>query len=208
MLPSCRSAFLLLMGWGLAAPAAALITCCDVDGKRICGDPPPPQCLDRARTVFNKGVAQKVEAPPTAEHKAARAAAAAQKAVEEKQAIEQARRDLALMGSYSSEKEIDLARDRALAEIEKNAAQASARLETALKRQKKLEQDQAFYQNKPLPAQLQAQIRDNASEIATQQKALQEKDANTAAVKARFEADKSRYRQITHAGAVPAEPTN
>lgn len=211
VLPSqlcCRFSFLLLAGLGLAAPAAALVTCCDVDGKRVCGDPPPPQCLDRAKTVFNKGVTQKVEAPPTAEHKVARAAVAAQKAVEEKQATERARRDLALMGSYSSEKEIDLARDRALAEIEKNAAQASARLETALKRQKKLEQDQAFHQNKSLPAPLQAQIRDNASEIATQQKALQEKDANIATVKARFETDKARYRQISHAGAVPPEPTN
>lgn len=195
------------MGLGVAAPAAALVTCCDADGKRVCGDPPPSQCLDRAKTVFNKGVVQKVEAPPTVEQRATRRSAAAQKVVEEKQAAEQARRDLALMGSYSSEKEIDLARDRALAEIEKNAAQAGARLETAQKTRKKLEQDQEFYQKKPLPAQLQAQIRDNESEIATQQKVLLEKEASTATIRARFDADKARYRQITKSGDVPPAPT-
>ncbi|MDO8959775.1 MAG: hypothetical protein Q7U85_08590 [Rhodocyclaceae bacterium] len=197
----------LLLGLGAVTPAFALVTCCEVNHQRVCGDPPPPQCINRPKIVFKKGVAHEIEAPPTTEQRAARDAMAAKKAEEEKRADEQARRDQALMGSYTSEKEIDLARDRALAEIEKNAAQASARLETALKRQKKLEQDKEFYLKKPLPAQLQAQIRDNDNEIATQQKALQEKDATTAAIRARFDADKARYRQITRTGAIPPAPT-
>jgi len=198
--PFIRIAAILLLGFGPGIPAAALITCCDVNNHRVCGDPPPPQCLNKPKTVFKKGVAHEVEAPPTPEQRAAREAAEARKAEEERRADEQARRDHALMGSYTSEKEIDLARDRALAEIEKNSTQASARLETAMKRQKKLELDKEFYQKKPLPLQLQAQIRDNESEIATQQKALREKDANSSAIKARFAADKARFRQITKGG--------
>ena len=200
-------AALLLLGLVPSVASAALITCCDVNNQRVCGDPPPPQCLTRPKTVFKKGVAHEVEAPPTPEQRAARAAEAAKKIEEEKRADEQARRDRALLGSYTSEKEIDLARDRALAEVEKNAAQAGARLETALKQQKKLEQDKEFYLKKPLPAQLQTQLRDNDKEIAAQQKALQEKDATTAAIRARFAADKERYRQITRTGAVPPAPT-
>lgn len=193
-----RTAALLVLGVGLALPAAARVTCCDVDGKRTCGDPPPQQCVDKAKTVFNKGgVGKAVEAPLTAEQRAARDAAAARKQEEERKAAEQARKDGALRDSYSNEREIDHARDRAIADIEKNAEQARNRLESALKKQKTLEQEREFYQKKPMPARLQAQIKDNDSEISTQQKALEQKDVDIAAVKERFEADKKRYLQIT-----------
>jgi hypothetical protein len=194
----CRLTLFMGLCVGISLPAVARITCCDIDGKRVCGDPPPPQCLTKAKTIFGKGgVAKEVEAPLTAEQRVARQAAAARQAEEEKKAIEQARRDRALLDSYSNSQEIDLARDRAVAEIEKNAEQARNRLETALKRQQKLEQEQEFYRNKPVPAGLQAQVRDNASEISAQEKALQEKDDGIAAIKARFEADKARYQQIS-----------
>lgn len=197
VLPSHKFATLLLVGLGAATPAAALITCCDVDGKRVCGEPAPPQCLDRPKTVFNKGVPQKVEAPPTPEQRSELEAAAARKVEEERLAEERARRDQALLGSYTNEKEIDLARDRSLAEIEKRASQANARLETALKQQKQLELDREFYMNKPLPTQLQAKFRDNENEIAAQKKILQQRDPDIASIKTRFDADKARFRQIT-----------
>jgi hypothetical protein len=184
-----------------ALPATARITCCEVDGRRSCGDPPPVQCLNKAKTVFDKGgVAKEVEAPLTQEQKAAREAAAAHKAEEEKKAAEQARRDRALLDSYASEKDIDQAEGRAIAEIEKNTADAQARLDAALKKQKKLNDEKEFYTKKKLPAQLESQIKDNESEIASQQKALQDKDVNVAAVKTRFEADKTRYRQLRAGG--------
>lgn len=203
--PLSLFAVILLPGLGPGIAAAAQITCCDVNNQRVCGDPPPPQCLHKPKTVFKQGVAHEVEAPLTAEQKVARDAAAARKLEEEKLAEEQARRDRALRDSYTSEKDIDLARDRALADIDKNAGQASARLEAALKQQKKLELDKEFYQKKSLPAQLQAQIRDNNNEIATQQKALREKDESNAAIRARFEADKARYRQISRGTGRPTQ---
>jgi hypothetical protein len=190
----------LLLSIACTAPVAARITCCEVDGKRSCGDPPPTQCLNKAKTVFDKGVAKDVEAPLTPEQKAAREAEATRKAEEERKAAEQARRDRALLDSYASEKDIDQAQTRAITEIEKNAADAQARLDGALKKQKKLEQEKEFYAKKKLPAQLEAQIRDNDSEIAAQQKALQAKDAQIAEVKARFDADKARYRTLKAGG--------
>lgn len=193
-----RFSAILLMGMGLALPASARIVCCEVDGKRTCGDPPPPQCDTRAQTVYMKGGTSKsVEAPLTAEQKAARAAEEARKKEEEKKAAEQARKDRALTGSYSSEKDIDIARDRAIADIEKSAEQAKNRMEAALKKKQQLEQEKEFYQKKPLPAPLQRQLEENAKELAAQQKALEQKDADIAAARERFEADKQRYRQIT-----------
>jgi hypothetical protein len=192
------SALLLALGLSLSTPAVARIVCCDVDGKRTCGDPPPSQCINKARTVFDKGgVAKEVEAPLTMEQRAARDAEAARKKEEEKKAAEQARKDGALRDSYSNANEIDHARDRAIADIEKNAEQAKNRLETALKKQQTLNQEKEFYLKKPMPARLQAQIRDNDSEIAAQHKALEQKDADITAAKERYAADKQRYVQIT-----------
>jgi chromosome segregation ATPase len=192
------SALLLFLGLSLSVPAAARIVCCDVDGKRTCGDPPPPQCDNRAKTVFGKGgVAKEVEAPLTAEQRAARDAEEARKKEEERKAAEQARKDRALLDSYTSEKEIDAARDRSIADIEKNAEQAKNRLESAQAKQKKLEQEKEFYQKKPLPAHLKKQIDDNEREIATQQKALAQKDVDIAAVRERYAADKQRYLQLS-----------
>jgi hypothetical protein len=186
-----------VLGLGLAVPAFAKITCCEVNGQRVCGDPVPPQCYDKARKEFGKGGATKeIEAPLTAEQAAAREEEKARKKEEEKKIAEQKRRDRALLDSYTTEKDIDKARERAIAEIEKNAEQANNRLDAALKRQKKLEQEKEFYAKKPLPAQLAAQVKDNEAEIAAQQKALAQKDADIAAVRERYEADKQRYLQL------------
>jgi hypothetical protein len=196
---SCKSSALLL-AFGLTLPftAAARIVCCDVDGKRTCGDPPPAQCDTRAKTVFNKGgVAKEIEAPLTAEQRAARDAEAERKKEADRKAAEQARKDRALLDSYSNEKEIDAARDRSIADIEKNAEQAKNRLESAQAKQKKFDQEKEFYLKKPMPANLKKQIEDNEREIATQQKALAQKDVDIAAARERFEADKQRYLQLS-----------
>ena len=184
------------LGVLFSASTLAAVTCCDVNGKRTCGDPAPMQCLNKSKTVFDKGAAKEVEAPLTMEQRAARDAAEARKKEEELKAAEQARKDQALLSSYSSEKEIDAARERAMADIEKNASQAQARLETAQKKQAQLNQEKEFYQKKKLPATLEAQIRDNDSELVAQKKLLLQKDVDVAAVKERYDADKVRYRTL------------
>lgn len=197
-----RSTGFLLLGLGITLPAAARITCCDVDGKRTCGDPPPQQCVSKAKTVFTGGTAKEVEAPLTEEQKAAREAEKVRKAEEEKQAAEQARRDRALTGSYSSEKEIDLALERSISNVEKNASQAKVRLETAQKKQQELATEKEFYLKKPMPAQLKRQVEENEKELAAQETILKQKDADIEALKLRFGEDKKRYQQLM--GKAPA----
>lgn len=191
-----RAASLLFLANLLIFPAAAAITCCEVDGKRTCGDPAPAQCLSKAKTVFKGGAAKEVEAPLTPEQKAEREAEAARKAEEAKKAAEQERRDRALLASYSNEGEIDAARDRALTVIDNNAKQAHDRLDAALKKQAKLNQEAEFYKNKSLPAKLQGQIRENDEELASQKKVIEQKDADIQAIKTRYEAEKQRYRKL------------
>ncbi|WP_126443729.1 hypothetical protein [Sulfuricystis multivorans] len=189
---------LFAVGLALAWPAAARIVCCDVNGKRVCGDPPPPVCDSRAKTIYLQGGSSKeIEAPLTAEQRAAREAEEARKKEEARKAAEQARKDRALLDSFTNVKELDAARERAIADLEKNAEQAKNRLEAALAKQKKLDDEKEFYTKKPLPAALKKQIEENEREIAAQRQALEQKEKDVAAVRERFAADRERYLQLT-----------
>lgn len=187
-----------LIGAAVAAPAAARTFCCtDAKGRKLCGDALPEQCEDRAYKEFGAGKVRNVEAPLTPEQKAAREAAAAKKKEEERIAAEAKRRDQALLNTYGNEKDIDLMRDRAVAEKEAAGKAAQEKYEAALKRKKALERELEFYAKKPVPANLKAQIQANETEIGTQQKAIEDKNKDIEAVKAKFEDDRKRYRELT-----------
>jgi len=194
---SNKTLFVLACGLSLHLPAFAAITCCEIDGKRYCGNPPPAQCVGRAQTVTKGGVTRAVETPPTAEQRAARDAEEALKKEEEKKALEQRRRDRALLDSFTSLAEIDKAQKRAMAELEKHVDQANNRIAAAQARLQKIETEKEFYASKPLPGPLQRQIRENEKEIAEQGMILAEKKRGIEAVRKRFEADKERYRRLT-----------
>lgn len=186
-----------LLGTFGSLPAQAKITCCDVEGKRTCGDPMPLQCYNKAKTEIGKGgVAKEIEAPLTPEQREAREKAEALKKEEEKRIAEQQRRDMALLASYTSEKEIDAARNRAIADIEKNATQAKNRLDAAQKKKAKLDQEREFYKGKALPPALDQQVTDNESEVAAQQKILDQKDLDIKEVNKRYDEDKARFTKL------------
>lgn len=184
----------------LGATAQTRIYCCDdAKGRKVCGDFLPTECQGRAyEERDNKGfVSKKVEAPLTAEQQARRAAEIAKKEEEKKKAGEERRRTLALLSTYSSEKDINSARDRALAEVDKNMKQAQLRLEEANKKKQKLAGDKEFYKGKPLPEQVKADIRDNEKEIKAQQEAVDAKVREMEEVRTRFADEKRRYLELT-----------
>jgi len=200
-----------LIGAAIATPAAARTFCCtDAKGRKICGDSLPEQCEDRAYKEFGGGKVRNVEAPLTPEQKAAREVAEARKKEEERVVAEAKRRDQALLNTYGNEKDIDLMRDRAIAEKEVAGKQAREKYEAALKRKKALERELEFYAKKPVPANLKAQIQANETEIAAQTQAVEDKNKEIEAVRAKFEDDRKRYRELTGAkpaaSAAPARP--
>jgi hypothetical protein len=185
---------------GLGAAAQSRIYCCDdAGGRKVCGDFLPTVCQGRAyEERDNRGfVSKSVEAPLTAEQQARREAAQAKAEEEKKKAAEERRRTLALLSTYSSEKDITSARDRALAEVDKNMKQSQQRLEEANKKKKKLESDKEFYKGKVVPEQVKAQIRDNEKEIAAQTAAVADKVKEMEEVRVRFADERKRYLELT-----------
>ncbi|MDA8256062.1 MAG: hypothetical protein M0Z99_10575 [Betaproteobacteria bacterium] len=190
----------------VSAAAQTRIYCCnDAKGRKVCGDFLPVECHGRAyEERDNRGfVSKSVEAPLSAEQQARRDAEALKKQEEAKQVAEERRRTLALLATYSSDKDILAARDRALAEVEKNIKQAQQRLDEADKKKKKLESDKEFYKGKPLPDQVKADIRDNEKEIAAQKAAVAAKTKEADEVRARFDDERKRYLELT--GKKPTE---
>ena len=184
----------------LDATAQMRIFCCDdANGRKVCGDFLPAACQGRAyEERDNRGfVSKTVEAPLTEQQQARRDAEKAKKEEEKKKAAEERRRTLALLSTYSSEKDINTARDRSLAEIEKNRKESQQRLEEANKKKKALETDKEFYKGKVVPEQVKAQIRDNEKEIKAQQAAVDARLKEMEEVRTRFAEERKRYLELT-----------
>ena len=192
-----------------SATAQVRIFCCQDDrGTKVCGDFLPPVCQGRAYEERDSHgfISKNVEAPLTPEQQARRDAEKLRKDEEVRKAAEERRRNLALLATYSSEKDINSARDRALAEVDKNMKQSQQRLDEANKKKKKLENDREFYKGKPLPDQVKAEIRDNEKEIAAQQAAVAAKVKEAEEVRGRFAEEKKRYLELTGKKSMEATP--
>lgn len=199
------------------SPQGRITYCCaDNGGRQICSDVLPKECYGKAyREINSRGITVRhVPAPLTPEQRAAREAEEKKAKEEEVRRLEQDRRNRALLATYTSEQDIDAARDRAIADVEKGIKAAQEKQAELAGRQKKLDAEAEFYKKKPMPPALQAQLRENQDEMKAQQAAIDAKQKDIEALKARYEEEKQRYRELTRktaagrGGAAPpaAEP--
>ncbi|MDO9272982.1 MAG: hypothetical protein Q7T94_08200 [Rugosibacter sp.] len=184
---------------GEAAAQARIFCCDDAKSRKVCADFVPPECANRAYEERDgQGrIVKKYNAPLTAEQQALRTVELAKADAEKRKALEEQRQSAALLANYANEKEIDSARDRALAAIEKNLQQSRSKLDEANKAKKKLDGEKASYKNQPLPAQIKSLIRDNESELRAQQAAIETQTKEMDDVRARFAAEKQQYLALT-----------
>ena len=197
------SALLLSSVATFPAPAAAqgrtTYCCTDDGGKQTCSDVLPKQCYGRAyREINAQGVTtRRIDAPLTAEQRAQKEAEAKKAKEEEVRRLEQDRRNRALLATYPTEEDVDAARDRALADIDKAIKALQDKQADLAKQKLKLDSEAEFYKKKALPPPLQAQMRDNATEMKTQQAAIEGRQKDIVAVKAKYEEEKLRFRELT-----------
>jgi hypothetical protein len=183
----------------LALPAQAqdkgsrMYKCIDSAGKAYYSDKLNPDCaqtseLNRQGVVMPKKKETAKPAQPKAD-----AAAATPKA-----AKEQERRDQALIATYTSEEEIDAARDRSLAIPAQGTKAIEAKLETAndqLAALKK-EADSLAAQQKPLPAHLLEEVNASQKQIAKLEAEIAQRKAQSDSIRTKYEADKKRFREL------------
>ncbi len=181
-----------------AAPAGpGRFYCCE--GGRICGDSMPEQCRGKAYRILDSGgnVIKEVGPPMTADQKAQLAAEALRKKELEEQAREQRRKDQALLDTYATLQDIDMAQQKAEADVNLSIQSAQNKIDDARKRRKKFEDEAEFYKKKALPPEVAKGMRDIDHEIKTQQELLDVKQGDAATIKAKYDADRKRYSQLT-----------
>jgi len=199
-------AAVLLFSFAVLAPALAqapqrMYKCVDARGKVYYTQVPPRECLGRDTQELNQSgtVMRKTERPPTPAELQAREAERMKKAEADERAKEERRKNTALLNTYSSEKDIEDQRGRALKEAQDAIEATEKSIVGAQKRQKELEAEKEFYVKKPMPAKLRQEIGNVDIEIKNSTALLEAKKKEISTINAKYDEDKRRYAELTAA---------
>ena len=191
------------------APAAAqerMYKCVDARGKVYYTQVPPPECLGRDTQELNKSgtLIRKNPAaiPLSPAQEQAREAERRKKIEDEERSKEERRKNLALLNTYSSEKDIEDARARTLKEAQGAIEDTERSIAGAQKHQQELEAEKEFYVKKPMPFKLKQEIANNEIQIRNQTVLLDAKKKEINTINAKYNEDRRRYIELT--GGKPA----
>lgn len=203
MTPTMNRYALLAAGALLIAPLAAeaqSFRCVGKDGKRYYGSTIPHECLGRPVEQLNAQgmVIKRIDPEGSEKERLAKEAEAAKKREEDVAAKEAARRNRALLATYTSERDIEDARSRALADNSKAVKDIEGRIEAIRKRQAGYEKELEFYKGKNQPpAKLAEDIKMAEDERRLQEAALERKKKEVDGINAKYDDDKRRYAELT-----------
>jgi hypothetical protein len=181
--------------------------CKTKDGRRYYGSTVPSQCRgELVEALSAQGtVLFRIDPPLTPEQRAAKEAeeekaAAAEQAKREAEnaARVQARRDQALLQTYTSEQDIESVRQRAIRDNEAATAQVHARIALLKRRQDSLAQEAAKYKDPDdIPEKIRQDARAVAYDLSLQEQLLASRRREASAINAKYDEEKRKYRQLT-----------
>ncbi|MBI5429793.1 MAG: DUF4124 domain-containing protein [Nitrosomonadales bacterium] len=196
---------LAIVGVTFSLPAAAkMYKWVDDQGVTHYGETVPPEYANKNRTELNQSgrVVKTQDVLTPEERRAERDAkeqAEAKKREEEKADLERERRDKMLVNTYSNVAEIDLARKRNLQQIELRISGINAQIKLTGDNLLGLQKEADGYTatNRKIPPSLQEDLQQTQARLDKLQKDLEKPAAEKAALEARYDADKARYRELT-----------
>lgn len=183
--------------------------CVTKAGRKYYGSTIPPQCTgELVEALSAQGTLLfRIEPPLTPEQKAAKEAeeqkaaeAEAARAEQQKAAEVQARRDRALLQTYTDESDIERVRARALASNREASAQVEARIAQLKARQAQLDKEAEKFQDpSQIPDKVQQDRKAVAYDLSLQEQLLESRKREAAEINARYDEEKRKYRQLTGA---------
>jgi|APFre7841882724_1041349.scaffolds.fasta_scaffold00982_8 hypothetical protein len=181
----------------------------DASGKVHYTDKMPVEASGRPNEELNRQgtVVRRTDAPLSAEQRAELERERQRKREEEAALREQKRKDMALLNTYSTERDIEEARARALKVNEEALKDAERKVADARKRGDKLRAEAEFYAKKPMPKQLQQDMQVTELEIRTQTEMIEGKRKEVAGINAKYDEDKRRYGELTATSKTAQGPT-
>jgi len=193
----------LTFGFGLAdaVGAAKIFKWVDEKGVTHYGETIPPEYKDQASTEMSKhGITvRKIDAAVTGNDQKKAAEEKSIKEREEKQrAFEQRRRDLALMNTYTSAREIDEHRERTLQLPMQTLKGLEPRLKKAQEHLASLQAQAAALAEKGKSTEtLDQDIADQKLEVYSLKADMERGQAQIEAIKTKFDADKKRFLELS-----------
>ncbi|MCW5604625.1 MAG: hypothetical protein KIT18_08785 [Burkholderiales bacterium] len=205
----------------VAIPAAAqskggkIVCWKDKSGKVVgCGDTVPPEYQGSGtRELDRSGVTRKTteSAAAVEKRRALEQEQTKLKAEEQKKAAEQKRQDMALINTYTSEREIDQRRDRDLQQADLQISQLEASLKNAAEREQKIKarHDAVAKTGKPVPDGLKEELSGVAAEKQKLESSIAAREKEKEMIRARYAEQKRRYVELKGGtpSSVPATPT-
>jgi hypothetical protein len=187
----------------LAAQAQVTYRCSGSDGKRYYGSTIPMQCVGRVVEQLNPQglVVRRIDPQGEEKEREAKAAAAAKAKEEEVATREEDRRNRALLATYTSERDIDDARGRALADNRGAVQDVETKIDALKKRRAGYDKELEFYQDKKGNAKPPAKLLDDISavnlDLRAQEDLLLAKKKEVDTINAKYDQDKKRFMQLT-----------
>jgi hypothetical protein len=162
----------------------------DENGTTHYGETIPPRYANRNAQTLDNGRLQ--------ERETSREKPGQQTRAKSDEEIQADRHDNALINTYSSDEEIDLARDRNLQQVEARISSYATLLKSANENLSSLQQEQERIakQNRKIPKSLTDDLENAILRIEQFQAELDTNKEELEAVKVRYAADKARYRKL------------
>jgi hypothetical protein len=198
--------------------AGAAFKCVDEKGYTHFGDTPPAACANVVLYEVSQGgmVIRRIDPTPTADQLRLRE----EEAARVKAAAEQRRRDLALLSTFSSEREFDVVRDRSIEPITGRINLAKERIKAVDTRRQELEDEMEFYKagkttkagGKPreAPFVLTSELQRIVAERQTLERTIVSDEREIEKLRTKFDTDKKRWVGLRNSGAgataSPADP--
>jgi hypothetical protein len=207
---------LCMMALAFAPSAFALYKCVDEKGVTRIGETPPEECATVVMYEISRSgqVLKKIDPTPTAEQLKQREADAERRKEADKVAAEQRRKDMALINTYATEREFDVARDRNIDPINGRIKITRERLAGVDKRVKELEDEMEFYKagksrtvtsksgkkkevrSDEVPPMLTEELQRKKTERAVLEKSLVGYDREIEVLRTKYDTDKRRWMEL------------
>ena len=181
-----------------AAAAAKIYKWTDEKGVTHYGESIPPEYKDNPATEMRGGITvRKIDAANSPNQLKATDEKAARE--QKQRAFEQRRRDMALVNTYTSTKEIDEARDRTLQLPVQAIRSLEPRLKKAQERLNALQRQAAGLAEagKQVPDGLSQDIADQKAEVDAFKAEMDRHQAQVQAIRTKYDEDKKRYVELT-----------
>ncbi len=194
-----------VLAFQVSGARAATYKWIDDQGVVHYSDKMPPEAINKGNVELNKqGVAIKKTDPAlTPEQRRVKDAEEERIRQTSKAREDIARKDRALLQTYTTESEIDLARTRALGTIDGQINSAQAYTNTLNKRKQDIQVRIGQFGDKALPAALERELNNVNDELDKQAELIATKRKEATVVNARYDADKRRWQEL--AAMAPAD---